>query len=656
MSGLIVDILRERAVIQGSREAYRLAGEAGDVTLTYADLDAAARRVAVLLQTHGVGPGARVLLVLPPGGSFIQALFGVLYAGAVAVPTQAPRAGAPVEHARLGARARDARAAVALVAGDCGSALREELSGAGAVVVDVDNADGCTGMWGPPTLGRDMPALIQYTSGSTLTPRGVVLTHGNLLHHLEALRRGFRCGRDSRLVTWLPPTHDMGLVGGIFQPVFAGFPATVLSPTMFLHRPLGWLERISRERATHAGGPDFAYALLCRARASQPLPDTLDLSCWKVAFNGAEPLRAAILEQFVQRFGPHGFRREAFHVCYGLAEATLCVASRSGVRVESLQARSLEAGRAVAAREGNPARTLVSCGRPLLPQEQVRVVDPEALTPCPPGFVGEVWVAGPAVAAGYWQRPEETEHTFHAHTAGGEGPYLRTGDLGFLLDGELFIAGRRKDVIKVNGRAHHAHDIECTVASSHEAFGAGRGAAFGIDSEAGERLVVVQEVRPATLREHGAAVLERAARDAVMSEYGVTLHALVLVRRVPRTTSGKVQRAACREAWLARTLEPLKEERPSPEAPAPVVPAAEDLHRAREWLRQRIADKLGVEVARLDPRVPLGRYGLDSRIALELAGEVGEGWGREVSPTMLHEHPTVDGLAAWLTGREEEPG
>jgi acyl-CoA synthetase (AMP-forming)/AMP-acid ligase II len=398
--------------------------------------------------------------------------------------------------------------------------------------------------------------MLQYTSGSTGKPKGVMLSHANLMHNSRLMRAAFQYGSESRCVSWLPVYHDMGLIGGLLQPLYGGYPCVLMPPASFLQRPLRWLEAITRTRATISGGPNFAYEL-CLRRTGEAERSCLDLSSWQVAFNGAEPLRAETLKRFADFFHPSGFKRTAWFPCYGLAEATLMVTggpSGRGPIVKRVEAKALEHGRAVEAEERltpeqeSNVRPLVSSGRVAGPQQQLRIVNPETMSECADGEVGEVWTAGPSVAAGYWNRADETEETFGARLgAGGEGylgPYLRTGDLGFIADGELFITGRAKDLIIIRGANHYPQDIEWTVAASHPALRASGTAAFALESQGEERLVVVQEMEPrsrAELRE----VFE-SIRQAVAEEHEVDIYAIALVKAgsVPKTTSGKVQRGA----------------------------------------------------------------------------------------------------------------
>jgi acyl-CoA synthetase (AMP-forming)/AMP-acid ligase II len=388
------------------------------------------------------------------------------------------------------------------------------------------------------------------------------------LHNAEAIRQAFALGPDDRGVLWLPPHHDMGLVGGLVEPLYAGFPMALMSPLTLLQRPLRWLQAVSRWRATVSGGPNFAYELVA-ARTTPEQRASLDLASWSVAFTGAEPIRADTLDRFVEAFAPAGFRRTAFHPCYGLAESTLIVSG--GGRGEPIlfdaDAAAIEQRRVRSADTGtDQVRRLVGCGR-AVSGLRLAIVDPDTLAACPDDEIGEIWIRGSSVARGYRNRPDETERTFDARIAGsGDGPFLRTGDLGFLHDGELFVTGRLKDVIIIDGRNLYPQDIEATAERSHPAVRAASAAAFSIDDGGSERLAVAVEVDWARLRGVAPAGwrepvenrdIVQTIRRAVVEAHDASVHAVVLLPPggVPRTTSGKIQRHLCREEFESRTFE-----------------------------------------------------------------------------------------------------
>jgi acyl-CoA synthetase (AMP-forming)/AMP-acid ligase II len=536
-------------------------GETQEVSDTYAELDARARTIAAVLQSR-YSRGDRALLLFPPGLEYIRGFLGCLYAGIVAVPLSPP----PL--ARVSSTLPRLRSVVADLQPDVvltttaglklATALAPNLPQLGSVqwLASDDLGPEGAGTWRDPCVTSDSVAFIQYTSGSTAAPKGVVLTHGNTLHNSAAIQEALGHTGRSAGVIWLPPYHDMGLVGGILQPLYVGFPVVLLSPLHFLQRPLRWLAAVSRYRATTTAGPDFAFDL-CVRRTTPEQRSALDLSCVESAVVGAEPVNPATLERFVEAFSPHGFRREALRPCYGLAESTLMVTASAGPSTIALPAPPGTPGMSFVdtlARPGSrTARVVVSCGQPNLGQRVV-VVDPDSGTPCPSDTIGEVWVSGPSVGAGYWDRPEETEAVFGAHLSETEEgwSFLRTGDLGFVHHGDLFITGRLKDLIIIRGRKHHPTDIERTVARSHPALRPGGGAAFAISVDGQEQLVVVHETeRHHPQRDRDAMV--GAIRSAVIEEHDVLVNSVRLVRpgSLPRTSNGKTQRSACRESFLA---------------------------------------------------------------------------------------------------------
>jgi acyl-CoA synthetase (AMP-forming)/AMP-acid ligase II/acyl carrier protein len=533
--------------------------------------------------------------------------------------------------------------------------------------------------WQEPAVRSASLAFLQYTSGSTAAPRGVMLSHANLLHNLTLINRCFEAGPDCRCVFWLPPYHDMGMIGGILQPLYAGAADTVLMPpAAFLQRPLRWLEAISRTQATVSGAPNFAYDL-CARKATPEQIAALDLSTWKLAFTGAEPIRPETLDRFAEVFAPCGFRKEAFYPCYGLAEATLLVTgsnvSTAPVRITvDVAALAQNAVRRVA--DEVPGRELVSSGRSPVEQD-VQIVDPENFHSCPSSRVGEIWVKGPSVAAGYWRRPEETARTFQAYLADDEndGPYLRTGDLGFLLDGELFVTGRAKDLIILQGKNHYPQDIEHTVEECHPAVAQGSSAAFAIEAAGRERLVVVAEVE----REHRNKNLDNtliAVRQAVATHHDVAVWSVILIRpmSIPKTSSGKIQRHACREKFLADSLEVvaewadtavLEESVGIPDEAAPagelIVPVNGQPRSSQEiqaWLIGEIAHRLKIPVWEVDPCQPFASLGMDSLTAMMLAGDLEIWLGRRLAPTLLYDLPNIEAISRELadgsTGAEQQ--
>ena len=539
-------------------------GEADEQRITYRELDLQARTIARRLVDQRL-QGERALLLYPPGLSFIAALFGCFYAGVTAVPAYPPRRNRNM--LRIQAISDDAQASIALtseeVARAAGSFFEEAphlerllwmATDAGQASRALDGNKVAAGDF--PTQSSDDLALLQYTSGSTGMPKGVMLSHGNLMHNVALISHAFGPRRSDVGVSWLPTYHDMGLIGGILNPVFFGRPNILMSPMAFLARPARWLQAISRYGAAISGGPNFAYQL-CVDRVSQQDCEGLDLSCWKVAYNGAEPIRPETLDSFTQKFAPHGFQATAHYPCYGLAEASLIVtgSDRNHAPIYlGIDSRALAAHRVVAPREDGRQRELVGSGR-ALPDTEVAIVDPHSLQRLDDGEVGEIWIRSPSVAKGYWNQPEQSRETFGAHLRGQAGDaYLRTGDLGFVDGGELFVTGRLKDLIILRGANRYPQDIEHTVEQCDSPEPIGAAAAFGVEMHNRERLVVVCEMQRRR-REDWGDVLQ-AIRNSVAREHDVPPDAIVLVRfgSLPKTSSGKLQRHACRDAFLEGSL------------------------------------------------------------------------------------------------------
>jgi len=648
----LVEVLRRRALAGPDRRAYTflLDGESREVHLTYGELDRQARTIAARLQDLDAA-GERVLLLYPPGLQYAAAFFGCLYAGAAAVPVYPPRPNRP--DPRVRSILTDARPRVVLTT----SAIlpnAERLLGGEAGVhwlatdgLDLDEA----AAWLQPVLDPGDLAFLQYTSGSTSAPKGVMVSHGNLVHNERLIQRAFRVTAESVVVGWLPLYHDMGLIGNLLQPLWAGCPCVLMSPVDFLQRPRRWLAALSRYGGTISGGPNFAYDL-CARKLTDADREGLDLSRWAVAFNGAEPVRAETLERFAAAFASCGFRREALYPCYGLAEGTLLVTGGTVGEppvVGRFRAAELARHRVVEAGPGEEMRPLVASGRTRTDTDgqELVIVDPESLRRCAEGEVGEIWLRGASVAGGYWGRPELTESAFRAATAAGEGPFLRTGDLGFLHGGDLYVAGRLKDLIIIRGRNHYPQDIELTVELSHPVLRPGCGAAFAVEEGGEERLVVVQEVRRDARDADFAAVLE-AMRRAVAEEHEVQLLAAVLIRTasLAKTSSGKVRRQACREAYLSGELAVVAAWEQEATGTLKIEELAADLSTergARAWLAAELASRAGMAV---DVHQPLSRCALDSLHALELAHAVEERLGLAVPMETFFEEETVAGLVA----------
>ncbi len=694
----LVHLLRWRALHQSDQRAYTFLadGETEEDHLTYSELDRQAQAIGAMLQSLEA-TGERALLLYPPSLDYIAGFFGCLYAGVITVPAYPPDP-ARLDRTlpRLQAIVADAQATVALTTAPILAMAQFLFDQAPALKamkwLPTDTIAGSVEhKWQEPAITGDSLAFLQYTSGSTRAPRGVMLSHSNLLYNSTLISQAMGLTSDSVVVSWLPPYHDMGLIGAILQPLYGGFPCILMSPVSFLQRPFRWLQAISRYQATGSGGPNFAYDL-CVRKITPEQRATLDLSSWSVAFNGSEPVRRETLDRFTEAFEPCGFRREAFYPCYGLAEATLMVsggpppqtyASGSWKAADTIlytvQKGAIERDQVVEASGKNEdAQTLVGCGQCLMGQEIV-IVHPESLTQNPPDQVGEIWVSGPSVAQGYWGRPDETEQTFRAYLADtGAGPFLRTGDLGFMRGGELFITGRLKDLIIIRGRNHYPQDIEFTVERSHPALRPGCGAAFSVDVGGEERLVVVHEVY--TNRQWDADEVVGAIRQAVAEAHEVQVYAVALIRprSIPKTSSGKIQRRACRALFLADALDVVEastlddtpllrreesavrvrecsprrrdEEGPTQESLLVKALRTMDPEACRSLLeshvQELVAQVLRLAPSQLDPQQPLNTLGLDSVLIVDLASEIESSLGVPLGTEDLFQDVTISQLAS----------
>lgn len=657
----LLELLRTRARFQPEKAAYTflLDGETKETSLTYGELDQHARAIGALLQSRNARHEP-VLLLYTPGLEYIAAFFGCLYAGAVAVPVYPPTSRRSLP--RLWSIVKDACPRVALttnhilsgVAQFSGSSELEKLQW----LTTEDLSDDIADRWQDERFAGESLAFIQYTSGSTATPKGVMLTHDNLLHNQRMIQTAFGQTEQSLILGWLPLYHDMGLIGNVLQSMYCGAPCILMSPLSFLQKPARWLQAISRYGATTSGGPNFAYDLCVRKIGLQERTK-LDLRSWTVAFNGAEPIRQSTIDRFVAEFEPYGFRREAFFPCYGLAEATLFVSGSlksAPPIITTVKRTALEVSEVVAAEDEDDVTAFVGSGRSWLDQE-ILIVDPVSLLECRPDAIGEIWVAGPHVAQGYWRRPEESESTFKAYLAGtGRGPYLRTGDLGFMREGELFITGRLKDLIIIRGRNYFPQDIELTVEGSHAALRPGGGAAFSVDVSGEEHLVVAHEVD-----RHRDVDLEQvigAIRQAVAEEYELQAYAIVLLKAgsLPKTSSGKIQRHACRANFLQDEFAALAtwsaNAEPSPvtanrdDALVASIRSAPNTSTIEDWLVHALATRLRLNPSEIESNRPVVYYGVDSLMAVDLIHTMETSLGVNVTVADLLQTPSLADLAA----------
>lgn len=666
----LVDLLRTRADMLGEQLAFRFVRDHGgdEDRLTFRGLHERAQAIAEKLQTLAA-PGERAMLLFPPGLEFIPAFFGCLYAGIVAVPVAPPgrnrltstvlavfQASNPALILSTAEHCQQASQAYAHLP----SFLERPWIATDRVLLEHQAA------WRVPRVDAQQTAFLQFTSGSTSSPKGVMLSHANLLHNAALIHGAFGNHRQSSAVFWLPLYHDMGLIGGVLQPIYSGNPCTLLAAAAFLQRPAIWLETISRTQATVSGGPDFAYDL-CTRRVSAQERAALDLSRWEVAFSGAERIRLGTLEKFAETFAPCGFRRESLFPCYGLAEATLIVSGgprRRPPTAVRLQADALARNHVQeATADDATSRTLVGCGENL-PTQRIAIADLQTGCQCLESEVGEIWVQGPSVACGYYEQPETTAAVFGGQlTDTGEGPFLRTGDLGFLRAGQLFVTGRLKDLIIIRGRNYYPEDIEHSVDGAHPALRAGYTAAFSLDVEEHERLFIVQEVEPRHRNLDSAAAIQ-AIRGAVAARHEVEIHAILLVKAgsIPKTSSGKTRRSACRDrylrdeleilaSWLAET-EDVDEE--TWDGQTDLSPRTATVEEIENWLTQRIAARLRLPPAQVRVTTPFLEFGMGSLDAVGIATDLERWLGRRLSPVAIYNHPNIAALAQWLANPPDE--
>ena len=634
----LVDLLRFRALYQPDKRAYTflLDGETSETHLTYQELDQKARAIGVWLQSMDA-EGERVLLLYPSGLEYITAFFGCLYAGAIAVPAYPPHGKRKLPQLRT--IVSDAQAKFALTTQSIHATAERLFAPAPELkflrwLVTEDLIDDMGDDWHKPLIKEDTVAFLQYTSGSTGAPKGVMLNHANLLYNQRMIKKAFRHTTDTIVVGWLPLYHDMGLIGNVFQPLYVGIPCILMSPNHFMQQPLRWLSAISRYKATTSGAPNFAYDL-CVQKSSPEQRATLDLNHWRVAFNGAEPVRSETLDRFAKAFSSYGFHREAFYPCYGLAEATLLVAGgeqKDPPVIRSIEGTAFEQNRIIEVKPSDEsARLLVSCGKTVLNQELL-IVQPETTIPCLNGEVGEIWIKGQNIAQGYWRQPEETAHTFGAWLSDtGTGPYLRTGDLGFLQDNELFVTGRLKDLIIIRGRNHYPQDIELTVEESHQALRSGGCVAFSTEADSEEQLMIVAEVERHHLKNLDVEVVGAAIQQAIAEEHEVQVYVTILIKpgNLPLTSSGKKKRHVCRHqfregnrAIVGKWEAPLTTENEVFEK----TPFRSNwtVESVQTWLISQLAAQVDVQSSQIDVNKPIIQYGLDSLKAVEFVSSIEE--------------------------------
>jgi len=664
----LVDFLENWAQSQPERVLYRFLpdGEGSPEIRTYAAMTERARAIASHLQHCR---GERALLLFHSGLEFLEAFLGCLYAGVTAVPAYPPRKNHNM--ARLQAIIEDCQPRLVLTTekamrlaeplfrdafGALGNAALTDLQWlATESVASVD-----AGAYDNIRPGPEDLAFLQYTSGSTGNPKGVMVSHRNLVVNEHMIHVALGSDRDMHLVGWIPLFHDMGLIGIALHPIYLGGDALLMPPAAFLQKPYRWLKAIS-DIGTLGGSvgtaaPNFAYQL-CIDQISDEQRATLDLSALRVALSGAEPVRASTLDAFTQRFAPAGFRRDAFCPSYGLAEATLMVtgASQREPIVRAFDTAALERHQVIAAADG--AQQLVSSGRNQHGQD-ITLVDPHSLQQVGSNTVGEIWVRGAHIPRGYWNRPDATAATFKAFTANGDGPYMRTGDLGAYVDDELYITGRLKDLIIVRGRNLYPSDIEHCVEHAHPALRTDNSAAFAIDVSGEEQLVVMVEVERAQRMSLDTDAVIAAIRSAITTELEVPPHAVVLLKpgSILKTSSGKIQRSACRTAFLDGSLSVLaswQTQGHDLHATNDQEPEAGDFitftnKQLQTWMLQWIAHRLKTNASALDTNAAFATLGLDSVDAIQLMGTLEGGLMCSIDQNLIWEYDSVAKLAPAL--------
>jgi acyl-CoA synthetase (AMP-forming)/AMP-acid ligase II len=562
----LVDLLQKRARCQPHQVAYRFlkGGEVDQACLTYGELGRKARAIAVYLQSLNLS-GSRVVLIYPyeAGLEFISAFWGCLSAGVVAVPCHPPLN----RHAynELQARLSSSQAGAVMTHKSLIDKLKTQLNPSDNFqhwIISENIPDTNSGDWSEPNIKPDSLAFLQYTSGSTGTPKGVMITHESILYNQQMLKLAFEHTDRAVGVGWLPLFHDMGLIGNVIQALYVGSPSILMSPIAFIQKPIRWLQAISRFQATTSGAPNFAYDLLCR-HVTHEQRKTLDLSSWNVAFSGAEPIRVETIERFSHLFSPCGFRREAFYSCYGMAEAVLLITGGQKAKppvIQYVSEAALGENRVLIAKEEKGGfRSMVGCGQTWL-KGRIVIVDPTSLTRCPLAKVGEIWVSDSGLGKGYWNDRQCTEATFQAYLQDtGEGPFLRTGDLGFLHDGELFVTGRLRDVMIFWGINHYPQLLEKTIESCHPALRCNGTAAFSVEIAGEDRLIVAQEVERHYRQSLNINEVAEVIRWTLFDQHFVDVYAIVFLKPggIPKTSSGKIQHHACRAKFLEGSLDAI---------------------------------------------------------------------------------------------------
>ena len=669
----LVETLTWHALRNPTRALYTFLenGEDQETSLNYGQLDQYARILASLLSEKGL-QGERVLLLFPPGLNYIIGFFACLYAGAVAVPAYPPqpeRINRTLP--RILAIVKDCEAKFLLT----NQAIHQlkpllveqapELSKIQWMATDPLPDRPLSG-WNPPRITPSTLAFLQYTSGSTGEPKGVALTHGNLLDNLQCSNQRFGMNTQTRQFSWLPPYHDMGLIGDLLAPMHAGGQIFHMSPFDFLQKPVRWLRAISKYKIDISGGPNFAYQY-CVKRITEEEKTGLDLSSWDVAYCGSEPIAADTPELFAKAFERYHFKKTSFFPCYGLAEATLLVTGgkrRGGYKLVPRSKHFQAPWMSNTLRSRLPdLGAWVSCGKGL-PGQRIAIVRPDTHRECPERIIGEIWIRSPSISQGYWKRPEQTRESFRARISRTrEGPFLRTGDLGFFQNGELYVTGRLKDLIVIAGINHFPQDLEATAEAAHPAIRKGCTAAFSVQDGHEEKLAILTEVDETKIPKEEAArknAFEEIAQRiiaAIVEKNEVEVFSLRLLGKgnLPKTSSGKIQRQDCQEAYLDNSLKYLYRYQTPSELPdlteteeKPIRNFSPTEENLKHWLVEHIARQLRVRPRHVDPSRTFSSLGLTSRHLVGISGQLGDLLGFRISPMLMWKYPSAHSLARYL--------
>ncbi|MDQ3021354.1 MAG: SDR family NAD(P)-dependent oxidoreductase [Bacteroidota bacterium] len=676
----LVELSRWRADNQPDKLAFMFLeeGEREAGASTYSKLDIRAKAIASKLQSNNLS-GERALLIYESGPDYLDSFFACLYSGLISVPLHPP--GKNKSLSRISAIAKDSGAKVILTTEEIKSELEKDFAGDEILkdlqwITTENIPNELAANWKQPDISSDTLAYLQYTSGSTGTPKGVMVNHKNLIHNINIIDKSHPHTDKSVMVTWLPIHHDMGLIYGMLLPFCCGYPCYYMTPQAFVQKPFRWLNAISKYKGTHNAAPNFAFEL-CVNKITDAQKKTLNLSSWTVAMNAAEPVRAETIERFVDYFKDCGFKFKYFAPGYGLAEGTLILSTTFKEDEPSMKRfddTEIEKNNFAKDADESDFRSKVHVGHShSIEDTKIAIVNPVTLIECKEGEVGEVWSSGISIAQGYWQREDATEETFHAFIKDtNEGPFMRTGDLGFIKDNELYITGRHKDLIIIRGQNHYPQDIEYTIESSHPALRLGCVGAFSIDVDGEEHLGIVQEVQKNFLKDFDPEEVVRTIRKSVSEEHDLQVYSITLINpgTVPKTSSGKIQRRACLHGVLDKGLEVIAEWKQGEifdfrseildikknnekindvekdkVSRKKFIPNKNNL---KEWIVIRLAEMMQIKKDSIDINDPFAVYGMDSLKAVQLSGDLETLLDKELPATLVYDYPTIELLAKFL--------